>query len=585
MAREMDLKMKIMARGEQALSMFNKVQIEIAKTGKILKEANELKSANALSGFLGRIRSDLGGIASIGGKVANVFFAPLRIAAAGASALSVVIGGLAAKSLAAAAADEKLEQQLIAVYGSVAEGKKVFAEAESTARRSWVPTEEIAAARIVMKGFGLDTERNLGAMSNAARAAKQSVSEMATAVSVLQLRHLKKLGIEVGEKDGRFVATWRNQLGQVQKITVKTADEMRAKLMDVFAMKFGVSMRPQDLSEFWAMFKNNVDQAFAPFGRPLLDVATRFVDFLAGKLRGLIESGKLEEMGKKLAKWIEDAAVKAQAIFEEARDIFKAIKEQGWDAMAEAFQTIAGGVGQIIAVSLVNYIQAASGIFMAIGRLMAAPFIEEILKLLLKIPFTRGQVLKAFSGEAWASPQLKKFGKFGYSSEAEFAAGGQEVLGHHKEIGAGMLKDSVGFFRNELPRIRKETTGAISNIVQTTAGRLKDIGGYTGPSLEEREAAIRDKKKQILMSVSSYRRPSSWGENVGGKTVWGPDEYSQDMTEAPFGAEPGLVGATSARNGIRKIITNVFIRKSDLERTRNDMKKAGWSPALSLAGG
>jgi hypothetical protein len=582
MGKEMDLKIHILARGEEAISCIK------------------------------RVRDDIAGLSSTIGKVGSVFFAPLRIAAGGVMMLGTAVTALAAKSLAAAAADEKLQQRLIAVFGTAEKGKKVFADIQALSRRSWLSTEELVEARVIMKEFGLDSERNLGAMSNAARAAGQSVGDMARAVSVLQLKNLKSLGIEVKTDDGRYTATYRDALGNIQKLTAKTADEMRKKLMDVFAMRFGVSMKPKGLSEFWNMFKHNVDDAFSDIGGPLLDAATRFVSFLSEKLRGLIESGQLENIGKKIAEWLDGAVINVMAFINSLPEIWAGLKksmENGATGFQQIINAAVSGIGTVITVALVEGFSATLGLWKGIAEMISGAVGQQIAMMPGMGRYRRQRAigqLEGMSGEEAAS--FQKDTGIAIPDIVRQQAGMNEAKGFNFGMDPDMvlfdwlkkltpeMEAKLGAYGGGKEMIQglKTMTGSLSTAKDRVAGAAqsamegvdsvwKKETGTRSPSeiVAANKAEVQAKKDTTEMLLVEVRRRKLLGIDNTGRAKYGDEEYRQGLVDSESKLKPGQ----RAGGGVVKNITQVFIRNTDVLRKQNEVKSKGWQLAASPAGG
>lgn len=613
MANGMELSIAILARGDQAVQELKKIQSEMAKTAGFFDQMTRSRTLFGAETFA-KVRADLEALTSTAGKLTGVFFLPLRLAVTGAIALGGAIAGLAAKSLAAAAADEILEQRLIAVFGTIEKGKKAFADIERMSLSTWMPVEDIVQARIIMKEFGLDSTRNLGAVANAARAAGMSVADMARSVSVLQLKALKSVGIDVKTDDGRYTATYRNALGQIQKLTAKTADDMRRKLMDVFATRFGVSLAPKGLSEFWSMLKNNVDQAFSEIGKPMLDAATRFVKFLADHLKKLVESGKLEKWGKQIGQAMDKGVSWVKALSVTIPKLYDALKNSGTgfvDIVKEGMKSI----GTIIMVAIVEGLSATASMWMGVGKMISGAFMEEIMQLPFMKRFREQKAVENYNNMGviqrldWGETQglistgeRKSRAGDPFGLEASLAERlqltGTPAQYANLSAQGSQQKAIEGFkqFGDALPTLleRVKFTADVegrrmNNLVNEKTGY--DFGAdtrkeYEKDQVEKEYEKDQVKKDQILMAVTTYHRRQQFGQ-INGKTfAHGKDEFSSTMEEAPEGAVDtgGAARENISKNGVGKIVNNIFIRKSDVERTKNEIKKRGWTPAFSLPG-
>jgi hypothetical protein len=370
--REMTLMLRIRARGNEALKEFHKLDAAF--------RAWQKRTGETWSGIGRAVMLPFRMIGTLGG----ILLAPLKFALEAGAALTAGLTALGAAAIHAAAGDERLIERLTQVAGSADRARRAFKEIEAISSRGPFKTEDLAEATIIMSQFGMASRRTLGALANASRVAGMSVEDMARMVGALQLRGLRPFGISMEERGGSFDITYRDRMNKVRQITAATADEARRKLVDILAFKFGTELRPRGLSEFITMLRNNIDQAFANVGEPMLAAATRFVNFLSEKLRGLIESGRMEEIGKKAGEWLTKAVNSVMAFFDTLPTVFAALKEmweKGPEKLASILRDVMVASGNVLGVAIVEYLSAASSIFRGLGKAISGAFMEEILQL------------------------------------------------------------------------------------------------------------------------------------------------------------------------------------------------------------
>ena len=357
----MSLKMQIIATGAQALS-------EIAKVQKGVRAAGHDLSA-------------LGGYASGG---FNFLLKPLKIGAGLAAGMAAALAALGGKAISAAAADEKLVSRLTAVYGSADKARKVFKELEGISRISPFNPEELTDAMFVLNSFGMGTKKNLGIVAATARAADMSISDLAQGISALQMRGLKKFGIELTSNGDQDVIKYRDKMQKIHTITTKTSDETRKSLMRIMEIKFGSSFETSTFSGLKKVFGNLIDQSFANVGDAMLPAAKSFFVAMNKELRTFIEGGTAEEWGKRAGKWLTDAVDKIVAAWQTMRTIAGQIKEnwdKGGSGVGEIIKTaIVGGISFML-TSMFRVLGASVDIWVGIGKVLGAALMEQILQI------------------------------------------------------------------------------------------------------------------------------------------------------------------------------------------------------------
>jgi hypothetical protein len=576
--KEMTLLLRIKARGDEAIRIFKQMDSHLQK----------------FQSGLGKIGRTAGSVFSGIGTVGGFLLKPLKWAAEAAGLVTAGLIGLGGAALRAAASDEQLIERLSMVYGSGQKAKKVFEELEAISRRGPFKTEDLAEATLLLQQFGISGTRSLGAVANAARISGTDVETMAMMVGGLQQKGLKRMGIEIDTKDNKYIISWKNQMGQVQKIVAKGADEARKKLLDVLAMKGGTGFGPRTLNDFVSMLKNNIDSAFSTVGGPLLDLATRFVGSISEKLTKLIESGKLEEWGKKAAAWLQDTWDKGRAVFEEAKEIF-----QNLDAgkMLEAIKIVMTAGAEILGTGFVTYLAAMKTVFSGLGKIIASAFMEQILQL----PFMAGarKYMARKAMENMTPEEAKRIGmRPEFAGKPQFASPEERKRWEKarekylwdltpraaSKISAQGSQDlflkGLSELRTELPRLGKEFAGNANEIATRAKQKLETLGGYTGPTVSERVEGYRQAREEKEMQLVEVRRPHRIGQDNTGKIVEEGEEYRQGLVEKDSGIKIGQ----SVGGGVVNAITNVFIRNTDVERVRNELKKNSWQLAGSVAG-
>jgi hypothetical protein len=363
--KEMTLMMKITANGKAAEAAFKSLKHRIEEFSK----------------SVGRIG---GGVKSFYGGLAGFAFAPLQLAG---KAAGILAGGLVAAGSAAiyaAAEEEKLLARLTAVAGSAEQGKHALDEMNKIAQHSGMKTDDMAEAAIIMKQYGITSRTSLLAVGKAARVAGLDVQTLALQTMALQAHGLKRLGIEMEDGKDNPVLRFRDNAGKIVQIATKSAEEARRKLLQIYSFKFGTDVSPKTFGDFVQMLKINIQQVFERIGDKLLPAAKRFIDYISGGLATAIESGKVDEWGKKAGEWLTKAVNWVLALFDTLPGLFKSIGsmlEGNMKGFADVLSSTVMAAGTTLGVAFVEYLKASASIFLGIGKMIAGVFAEQIMQL------------------------------------------------------------------------------------------------------------------------------------------------------------------------------------------------------------
>lgn len=583
--KEMELMIKITAKGEAALRELKKVENVMNRW------ADNISSKASL----------VGGVFGVLGKGGGLILKPFEWAGKAALGLTAGLLALGGAALKAASDDQKLIDRLTMVYGSAEKGKAVFEELESISRRSQFKADDLTEATIVMKQFGMDGTRNLSAVANAAKIADESVGQMAMAVAGLQSRGLKRAGIDLDVKGDNYTATWYDKMGKVQKIVAKGADAARKMVVDIFALKGGTNLTPTSLSGFVQMLKNNIDDVFKTVGTPLLDLASRFVGSIAAKLTRLIESGKLEEMGKKAAEWLQNAWNEGEAFFTWVKGIWENLDAGG---LMKALGVVMGAAAKILATSFVIYLRGLWDVFGAIGNAIGAAFGETMLQL----P-GMGLVRNKMAGNEIANQvESGGYGKMmkdlGIAKGAELTDRDMARIAMYSKSG-NMGKSALDTFQNKLPALFSEASGNVAEIMRQTGTELNGLAPGA-PTMDEARAeqqrqrdrdaakARAEEQDKMMAKVRADAEAQIGGKDLATYTV-APlmrDNTGQTKQGAMGGEITGEIpggrfaeGQTVSRGGVNIYIEKVVSAASRTEELVKDMISKAGSPALAAAGG
>lgn len=367
----MTLMMKIQAQADSAVIQFNKVDSLLLKIQDRTKE---------LSGYS---KTAFGAI----GNAVSLTLLPLKLALQAGTALAATLIGVATASIFAAAEDEKLIRRLEAVYGSSDKANTVLGALEEQSVKSGKASEDMAEGLMLLQQYGLASSRSLFAVTNAAKVAGSSVEEMAMSVAVLQSRGpsgLKKIGIELDGKDGGYFIRARDASGKLREVMVKDAEAAKRKLIDIMAFKFGVNMQATTFSGMLNGLKNGLGVAAGQFGYSMMESLKPLLSYLSSGMVKLLESGKIEELGRKAGEWITDAVDVSLALFKTLPKVWEGLKNiwnKGGDALGnfivKAFSVGAGIFSDIF----VGVMEASVRVWASIGELLTSIFMKQILQL------------------------------------------------------------------------------------------------------------------------------------------------------------------------------------------------------------
>lgn len=365
-SKEMDLVVRIRAKAGEALAGLKAVGDAVKKT------------ADGFSTVGSATKSAFG----IVGSASGMFLKPIEymIKAGGLAAGTMLTMGAAA--LKAAADDQVLIERMEAAGFSADGARKEFEKLEKFSMNSAFKTDDLAEATIWLKQFGMEGDKTLGAIANAARFTGGSVADLAAQVGMMQAKGLKRFGIDIDSKDDKFVISWRSKLGIWQKDVTKNADEARRKLAGIMGQKFGTEIsQPKGLSSAIEALKNSVGKVFGDIGEPMLAAAQRFVDWIRGGIAKLVESGSLQQIGAKIAEWMDKGYSGIKALIETLPEIWQNLKTLWTEAPGRIVELLATGIvgaGKILVGLIMAGFQASMSIWSAIGAILGSMFVDTL---------------------------------------------------------------------------------------------------------------------------------------------------------------------------------------------------------------
>jgi len=624
MANDMDLKMRILARGAQAERALKSVQNHVAR----ISRTTTRMAAGARVAF------------RMFGRAAKLAVAPLKIMAGIGLGLTLTLGALSGKALGAAGDIETLKLRLDGVSSSAKESNRIFAQTMRMSVFSPFEPDQLIDARIGLMNIGLVGKRALRALGDAASITQRPLADLVSVMAALEAEPLRRIGIEAKREAGNFEFTFRNKMQQVKKITAQGIGEAREALISIFEVKYGGGMTR--FARAWAglisTLRGNIKLGLGQFGEGLMPVAKRFVDDINGRLSELIDSGRLRELGEQVAGKIEEAFTFARAVFEHGRAVMDSLVNQDAGAWADAMAKVMTSGAEILATSLVGYLKSMGGVFVGLAKIMSAAFIEDILQL----PFmgwTRFKMADTALGKMNNKEKNELFTRLGTNPEEFY----QRKLTLEQEVAIAVQGRGSLFTRGIEDALAGITTGSTAiaeqaaTIMAEALAGIQKAAGYQGPGFDQRLAGLRaggmDKKLERILAGfevvtmegevdntgKRYRQrklarsgTAAVGDNYGRWNVTGVETPGADLAGAVLGeltkyqAGGGkgvassineLIALLQQRESARVVaergaetrgpditIHQVNIRADNIQQMKNEILRTSGMPALAPAG-
>lgn len=464
---------------EKEMSLYLRMKADNGAFNTAFKQAEG--TVKGFSDKLATLRGGASSAFSIIGGGAGLFFKPLELAAKAAMGLTGALIAVGGASIKAAADDEALVVRLTAVYGSAEKARKVFSEIEKMGRTT-MPFDpgEIAEAAMILKQVGIEGAASLQALGDGAFQSGQSLTELATAITMLQSKTLKKLAITLDEKDGLYTIGYMNKMNEQIRIFAGNADEARQKLIGVIGEKGAGAGNA--LAKSFVLLQNGMNQVIGTFGDNLLPVADGFTKYLSSKIENLLASGKLEEWGKAAGEWLQKAAEKLETVFGNVGNFWADMTSGD---TAQKLSDLGSLMVQSFMSYLVAAIEASAAIWKGIGLIAASAFGEAMLQMPnmgpLRGAFAR-ESLKGMSGKEMAAWELQQGVKSG-SVVNDLTPEQQASLAmYHK---GNMLKSGVEALTTTMPQAFSTAQSGVSeafrsygekNLPRTMGGATINIG-------------------------------------------------------------------------------------------------------------
>ncbi|HSW45234.1 MAG TPA: hypothetical protein VLM89_06650, partial [Phycisphaerae bacterium] len=333
-------------------------------------------AANAVTGFARRVKSDFDVI----GRAAGLLVAPLKavVGAMAAAKASVLAVGIA--SVKTAGDFESLRMQLETILVTKKAADQAFQESLALAATTPFSAKEIVQVRTELESVGVRGSKAVQAVAEAAAAMNRNIHDVAAAVKSMETEPLRRLGIQARKEGEEFVFTFRNKMGEAQRVVAQGWEEGQQAVLDVFMDKFegGIERMSRGIKGLWSNLGDALDAIRNTFGEGFLTEAK----LLVGDMIRLIQSamGDAKQAGIALGEQLAEARVKMLAGFatalDVAREIGKVMQQDGGfgKVILEAMKLGASILGEAILAAF----KASIALWKAIGVTIGEGVLQAI---------------------------------------------------------------------------------------------------------------------------------------------------------------------------------------------------------------
>ena len=534
MADDMDLRMRILARGEQALATFRALEHRI----------NGMIAGMARVGVAGRVAF------SFVGRATSLAFAPLRFAAGVLGGVGLGLAGLGTAAISAAADMETLRMRLEGVVGSAETAGRLFAETERMSIPTPFTPEQMVEARIGLLNLGLASKESLATIADTAAITQKDMKDLVSVIASLETEPLRRMGVMVKRAGDAFEFTFRDKAQVIRKVTAKTFGEAQQALFGIFDVKYGGGAA--GFASKWkgltSTFTGMMKIALGQIGKGLLPRAKDFLSGVNTRLGDLLDRADkpLQALGQSVSDKLMAAWDYGRAVVERASQVLDALRDEpGKGAEVLRFSLVSGA--EILAISLANYLRGMGTVFASIGRMIGASFVTVMWERLSKLPFI-GPDAGILAGISAGSAQ------------AQFETG-------------------VKGFTERLPALAEETAGAIANILARYEKQVSGAAGIpAGPTVDEltrkyaaERAAVVDPSAMRDIVVARRTVRSNLG-SVAQRRVF----------QAPAGQYK--LGQAFPSGGVVIQIESLEVKASNVRALQNALLRAAGIPLVPAAG-
>ena len=560
MAEDMDLRMRILARADQALRVIKRVNRVVARTA--------------------RITARIGAVARpafrILGRAASLALRPLKIMGGVLAGLGVGLLAFGYKALNTAGDIEALKLRIEGVASSAKEAKRVFNTALSVAIASPFEPEEMANAAIGLLNLGMMGRKALISVGNAAALTKPSLDEIVSMLTSLETEPLRRIGVELRRDAGEFEFTFRDKMGKVREITATGIEDARKQLLSIFDVKFGGGMGR--FAKAWqgliSTLRGNIRLAIGDFGDGMFPAAKRFIEGLNANIKNWIESGQLKEWGEKVGDYVMKAFDYAAAVIEYAKGVWSSI-DGDMGSMADVFGKLLAGGGQILAESLVAYLSAMQGIFTGLGKLIASALYETLLDVpIIGDRMAKASAIREFTSEGYSEAEAKSALKRMDLTKEDLR---NRARARAQATSGALFQSGLNDFAASVAGISTGMKSRVAEIMGDTMAGVNVASGYTGPSVED--IARRRQADRAMDLVTGVRRVFVPGRS---NEEFGSYRWDRVTSEQP-GGKFALGDIAPSGHGIIQV-DNLKISADSARELRNKLIQRVARPAMAAAG-
>jgi hypothetical protein len=507
--KELTLMMRIRANAQDAQQVVQRFMRDIKKLSGEVRDYSD----SARTGF------------RMAGGAVSAFFAPMgalvRIAGAGTVAMTA-IGAAAVKS---ASEFESYRARLEAVMATEKQAAKAFEETRKFAAATPFETGDLVGARIILEGIGLSGVKSLKSVGNAAAAMGRSVTDMASLMGGIEAEPLRRLGIQIKRSGDTAEFEFRDRMGRLRKISATGAMQIRQELLGIFDIKFGgaTTKLSTSFAGLLSTLKDNITMALAQIGEGMLPSVKKIVGGLGGTLDKMLEGGELKNLGVQIGDMISKFAAEFGGIVDQIKSTAETIR-QAWTDGPETFRTVAGEAlksgATVFGRLFIETIGATADIWVGIGKILAAPFIESVMQL-PGMGFAREKMAQSAVTGMSVADRRKLADDMGIFMPNDFLAGDAFVKNMRDQdqlrlitgsgAGAKLMQEGVGNFTKGLPARVDRIWGDASAEWKAFSGAVAPIVGVSSRAQQDYRAGERDPG----LSVYSY----------GVMTNAGPEPY------------------------------------------------------------
>jgi len=571
MPDDMTLRMRIRARGQQALAVLRSVNDRVRRITTSIGRMGRTGAAT----FRGL------------GRAGGLMLRPIKLLSGLALGLGLTFGALSGKALGAQGDLEALQIRLESVSKSAADARRIFAETRDLSIASPFTPDQLVDARIALLNLGQTGKDAITSLGDAAAITQRPLGDLASVVASLETEPLRRIGIQLKREAGTFSFEFRDRMQEVRTIVADGVDDARRALLSIFDIKYGGGMGR--FAAAWrglmSTIRGNIKLALGQFGEGLMPAAKGFAAALNSRITDLMERGTLKDWGERVGTALTRAFDYGASVVERAKEIVTAVRDDP-EKMLQGVSIVMRTGADILATSLVNYLRAMGGVFAGIGRMIAGAFMEDLL--LLPLP-GMANVRQRKAAEAFDAMSLSQFRKLKTEGIDQVDIWNAVFAGSDNRLQARIaamqgpaafqrgLDQAIGAF----PGAAKETAGATAQLLAAAGAQLRALappGKTVNELYAERQAAREAATAPFVGPPAPNMDLVTTLEN---RTRAGAAWARQRRFQAPLGEYS--VGQEAPGGGTVIRIEQLVVEANNVAEMVEGVKTAGANPALAPA--